>query len=75
MAFAGAEMLLIFLIGTAALHARGLAMGRFYIVAGMFIMHSPILLASFFADLTRKEAVIMGTLLLCATIPRRSMIW
>ena len=41
-------------------------MGRFYIVAGMFVMLSPILLASFFADLTRRQAVILGILLLCA---------
>jgi hypothetical protein len=41
-------------------------MGRLYIVAGMFVMLSPILLASFFADLTRRQAVILGILLLCA---------
>ena len=41
-------------------------MGRFYIVAGMFVMLSPILLASFFADLTRRQGVILGILLLCA---------
>jgi hypothetical protein len=45
---------------------QGLTMGRLYLIAGMLVMLSPVLLASFFADLTRKQAVILGILLLSA---------
>jgi hypothetical protein len=40
--------------------------GRLYIIAGLFVILLPFMLASFLSDLTRKQAVLIMTLLLSA---------